>query len=46
MGLNRLIAMTESPWDTSEVTRRLGVHLLRTVEQVLGEKAARPENED
>lgn len=44
MGLNRLIATAETPWDTSEVTRRLGVHPLRTVEQVLREKAALPES--
>jgi uncharacterized protein YbjT (DUF2867 family) len=42
MGLNRLIATSETPWDTSEVTRRLGVHPLRTVEQVLREKAQQP----
>jgi uncharacterized protein YbjT (DUF2867 family) len=42
MGLNRLIAPSETPWDTSEVTRRLGVHPLRTVEQVLREKAQLP----
>jgi uncharacterized protein YbjT (DUF2867 family) len=42
MGLNRLIATAETPWDTSEVTRRLGLHPLRTVEQVLREKAALP----
>jgi hypothetical protein len=42
MGLNRLLATSETPWDTSEVTRRLGVHPLRTVEQVLREKAALP----
>ena len=42
MGLNRLLATAETPWDTSEVTRRLGVDPLRTVEQVLREKAALP----
>jgi uncharacterized protein YbjT (DUF2867 family) len=42
MALSRLLATAESPWDTSEVTRRLGVHPLRTVEQVLREKAALP----
>ena len=42
MGLNRLIATAETPWDTTEVARRLGVHPLRTVEQVLREKAALP----
>jgi len=42
MGLHRLLATAETPWDTSQVTRRLGVHALRTVEQVLREKAALP----
>jgi hypothetical protein len=42
MGLNRLIATAETPWDTTDVARRLGVHPLRTVEQVLREKAALP----
>ena len=42
MGLNRLLATSETPWDTTEVARRLGVHPLRTVEQVLREKAALP----
>ena len=46
MGLNRLISTTETPWDTAEVTHRLGVHPLRTVEQVLREKAALPAEED
>jgi uncharacterized protein YbjT (DUF2867 family) len=42
LGLNRLLATAETPWDTSAVTRRLGVHPLRTVEQVLREKAQLP----
>jgi uncharacterized protein YbjT (DUF2867 family) len=42
MALSRLLATAESPWDTSEVTRRLGVHPMKTVEQVLREKAALP----
>jgi len=42
LGLNRLLATAETPWDTSETTRRLDVHPLRTVEQVLREKAALP----
>ena len=42
MGLNRLLATSETPWDTTEVARRLGVHPMRTVEQVLREKAALP----
>lgn len=42
MGLNRLIATAETPWDTTDVARRLGVHPLKTVEAVLREKAALP----
>jgi len=40
MALDRLIAVSETDWDTAAVTDRLGVHDLRTVEQVLREKAA------
>lgn len=40
MALNRLMAVSESDWDTTAVTDRLGVHQLRTVEQVLQEKVA------
>ena len=43
LALNRLIGTAETPWDTADLTRRLGVHPLRTVEQVLREKAALPE---
>jgi hypothetical protein len=42
LGLDRLIGTAKTPWDTSELTRRLGVHPLRTVEQVLRQKAALP----
>jgi uncharacterized protein YbjT (DUF2867 family) len=42
LGVNRVLGTAETPWDTSEVTRRLGVEPLRTVEQVLREKAALP----
>ena len=42
MGLNRLLATSETPWDTTDAARRLGVHPLTTVEQVLREKAALP----
>lgn len=42
MGLNRLLATSETPWDTTEVARRLDVHPLKTVEQVLRAKAALP----
>jgi uncharacterized protein YbjT (DUF2867 family) len=40
MALDRLIAVSETDWDTAAVTDRLGVHDLRTVEEVLREKAA------
>ena len=40
MGLYRLVAHSSSDWDTSEVTARLGVRDLRTVEQVIRGKAA------
>jgi uncharacterized protein YbjT (DUF2867 family) len=42
MGLNRLIATSESAWTTPELVERLGIGPLRTVEQVLREKAALP----
>ena len=42
MGMNRLMAMTDTPWNTAEVTDRLGVAPLRTVRQVLSDKAALP----
>jgi uncharacterized protein YbjT (DUF2867 family) len=42
LGLNRILGIAETPWDTAETTRRLGVHPLRTVEQILREKAALP----
>ena len=34
------MAVSQSDWDTAAVTDRLGVRDLRTVEQVLREKAA------
>ena len=40
MALDRLIGVSETDWDTAAVTDRLGVHDLRTVEEVLREKAA------
>jgi uncharacterized protein YbjT (DUF2867 family) len=40
MGLNRLMASMETDWDTGDVRDRLGVRDLRTVEQVVREKAA------
>ena len=42
MGLNRYMASLETPWDTTEVTRRLGLERMRTVEEVLREKARLP----
>jgi uncharacterized protein YbjT (DUF2867 family) len=42
LGLNRVLGTAETPWDTAAVTRRLGIGPLRTVEQVLREKAALP----
>jgi hypothetical protein len=40
LGLQRLIGRSETPWETGEVADRLGVPDLRTVGQVLREKAA------
>ena len=42
MGLNRLMATSQSDWDTAATARRLGLGPLRTVEQILREKAALP----
>ena len=42
MGLNRLIATSQSDWDTTDAARRLGLGRLRTVEEILREKAALP----
>ncbi|MCW2579809.1 MAG: hypothetical protein JWR82_1410 [Blastococcus sp.] len=42
MGLNRLIATSETDWNTSDTAQRLGLHTRRTVEQILREKAALP----
>lgn len=42
MGLNRLIATSETDHTTPEVVERLGIGPLRTVEEVLTEKAALP----
>ncbi len=42
MGLNRLMATSQTDWDTTEAARRLGLGPLRTVEEVLREKAALP----
>jgi uncharacterized protein YbjT (DUF2867 family) len=42
LGLNRFMAASETPWETADVADRLGVTGMRTVEQVLREKAALP----
>ena len=46
MGLNRLMSTVETPWDSSELTKRLGVGQLRTVREFLAEKAASPDRPD
>jgi len=40
MALDRLIATSETDWDTADAARRLGLGPLRTVEEILREKAA------
>ncbi|TFV83453.1 hypothetical protein E4P38_20035 [Blastococcus sp. CT_GayMR16] len=42
MGLNRLIATSETDWDTTSTAQQLGLGPLRTVAGVLEEKAALP----
>jgi len=42
MGLERLMATTETPWASTDVSNRLGVTGLRTVRQVLQEKVTEP----
>lgn len=42
MGMNVLLATTQSDWDTRATTDRLGVTHLRTVREVLAENAALP----
>lgn len=42
MGVNRIVATVETDWDTRDVTNRLGVPSLRTVREILTEKAALP----
>jgi uncharacterized protein YbjT (DUF2867 family) len=42
MGLNRLIATSETDWDTAETAARLGLQTRRTVEEILREKATLP----
>jgi uncharacterized protein YbjT (DUF2867 family) len=42
MGLNRLIATSETDWDSAETAARLGLRARRTVEEILREKAALP----
>jgi uncharacterized protein YbjT (DUF2867 family) len=43
MGTNRLIAIAETPWNSGELTRMLGVDDLWTVREFLAEKAALPD---
>ena len=45
MGMNLFMATTETPWDTARTTAELGLGPLRTVRQVLTEKAALPTQE-
>jgi uncharacterized protein YbjT (DUF2867 family) len=42
MGLDRLIATSETDWDTTDTARRLGLDTRRTVEEILRAKAALP----
>jgi uncharacterized protein YbjT (DUF2867 family) len=42
MGLNRLLATSETDWNTADTARRLGLGPRRTVEEILREKAALP----
>jgi uncharacterized protein YbjT (DUF2867 family) len=42
MGLDRLIATSESDWDTTDTAMRFGLDHRRTVEEILREKAALP----
>jgi uncharacterized protein YbjT (DUF2867 family) len=42
MGLNRLIATSETDWDTADTAARLGLPKRRTVEEILRAKAALP----
>jgi uncharacterized protein YbjT (DUF2867 family) len=46
MGLNLYMATTETAWDTAATTAALGVGPLRTVRQVLAEKAALPATQE
>ncbi|HEY9377093.1 MAG TPA: NmrA family NAD(P)-binding protein [Jiangellaceae bacterium] len=43
MGMNRLSATSETPWDGNALARTLGVAQLRTVREFLVEKAALPD---
>jgi hypothetical protein len=42
MGLNVMVGRTQTEWDTRAATDRLGVTGLRTVREVLAERAALP----
>jgi hypothetical protein len=43
MGMSYLIGISETPWDSNELARLVGVGELRTVREFLTEKAALPE---
>jgi uncharacterized protein YbjT (DUF2867 family) len=43
MGMNYLIGISETPWDSNELARLVGVGKLRTVRDFLTDKAALPE---
>jgi uncharacterized protein YbjT (DUF2867 family) len=42
LGLNRLIATSQTDWDTAHTAARLRLERMRTVEEILREKAALP----
>ena len=44
MGMNYLIGISETPWDSNELARLVGVGKLRTVRDFLTEKALLPES--
>jgi uncharacterized protein YbjT (DUF2867 family) len=42
MALNRLMGSSQTGWDTAHAARQLGLDAMRTVEEILREKAALP----
>ena len=42
MALNRLMGSSQTDWDTTHAVRQLGLDAMRTVEEILREKAALP----